>query len=168
MNYIQEIVSGGQTGVDRAALDAAIALEIPHGGWCPFGRKAEDGVIPQQYNLKETNAPSEETENPDTIYKQRTELNVCDSDGTLIITKGSPTGGTFYTIQMAEKHHKPYFVIDISIPFKNVEVINWIKVNKIHKLNVAGPRASQIKDIYNAAYDILINLLPLINTEFTR
>ena len=74
-NFIIEIISGGQTGVDRAALDIAIDLEIPHGGWCPYERKAEDGVIPAKYNLKECPAPTHaESIDPDAIYKKRTEL----------------------------------------------------------------------------------------------
>ena len=82
---LTRIVSGGQTGVDRAALDVALELSIPCGGWCPKGRKAEDGALPARYPLKET--PSEE-------YAQRTTWNVRDSDGTLILTHGAPTGGT--------------------------------------------------------------------------
>jgi hypothetical protein len=84
-----KIISGGQTGVDRAALDAALALNIPCGGWCPKGRKAEDGPIPERYPLQETSSAD---------YRVRTEKNVTDSDGTLILTRGPVTGGTAYTV----------------------------------------------------------------------
>ena len=101
-NFIKEIVSGGQTGVDRAALDIAIKFKILHSGWCPFGRKAEDGVIPAKYNLKETPRPiDEDLIDPLAIYNIRTEFNVRDSDGTLIIVKDSPIGGTLYTLEMS-------------------------------------------------------------------
>src|SRR6266571_9073801 len=82
---VSKIVSGGQTGVDRAALDVALELGIPCGGWCPRGRRAEDGIIPERYPLIET---------PTTAYPQRTERNVRDSDGTLVLTVGRADGGT--------------------------------------------------------------------------
>src|SRR4051812_8779376 len=101
-DFIREIVSGGQTGVDRAALDIAIELKIPHSGWCPYGRKAEDGIISSKYNLKETSKlTSQENSGPDAIYRKRTEFNARDSDGTLVIAKDVPIGGTFYAIEMA-------------------------------------------------------------------
>ncbi|MEM8679348.1 MAG: putative molybdenum carrier protein, partial [Planctomycetota bacterium] len=95
---LDKVVSGGQTGVDRGALDAAIYLGLPHGGWCPRGRLAEDGVIPARYELQETTAPQ---------YAVRTEKNVIDSDATLILHSGPLSGGTKYTRAMAEKHQRP-------------------------------------------------------------
>jgi len=93
------IVSGGQTGADRAALDFAIAHGLPHGGWCPQGRKAEDGPIDARYQLQET--PSEN-------YSQRTEWNVRDSDGTVVFSLAPAlTGGSKKTVDLAGKHHKP-------------------------------------------------------------
>lgn len=157
-NFIKEIVSGGQTGVDRAALDVAMALQINHGGWCPFGRKAEDGIIPYKYHLEEAQAPTfAEKNDADAIYKKRTELNARDSDGTLIIVKDPPMGGTQYTIEMAAKYHKPYFFFYLFTKQSEQidELINWILTNDIHKLNVAGPRASQTQDIYNEASKVL-------------
>ena len=154
------LVSGGQTGVDRAALDIAIEFKIPHEGWCPYGRKAEDGIIPKKYNLKEAPAPTrEENLDPDAIYKKRTELNVRDSDGTLIIAKDAPIGGTLYTIEMAEKHEKPYLIFNLSKNYEIEHIANWIIKNNIKKLNVAGPRASQTPDIYHSAYNILKHFL---------
>ena len=160
-NFIKEIVSGGQTGVDRAALDIAVEFKIPHSGWCPYERKAEDGIIPTKYNLKEASASTlEESLDPDAIYKKRTELNAMDSDGTLIIVKDAPIGGTLYTIQMAEKHKKPYLIFNLSDNSKTtIDVANWIIINNIHKLNIAGPRASQTSGIYDSAYNTLHQLL---------
>lgn len=168
-HFIKEIVSGGQTGVDRAALDIAIEFEISHGGWCPFGRKAEDGIISSKYNLKEAPAPTlKENLDSDAIYKMRTEFNARDSDGTLIIVKAEPMGGTLYTLQMAGKHKKPYLICNLSENPTLNDVINWIMKHKIHKLNVAGPRASQTMGIYKDAYYFLSQLLShnlLILTE---
>lgn len=159
-NFIREIVSGGQTGVDRAALDIAIEFKIPHGGWCPYERRSEDGIIPKKYNLKEAPAPTlEKRLDPNAIYKKRTELNAMDSDGTLIIVKDAPMGGALYTIEMAEKHKKPYLIFNLSSNPEIGDAVNWIIKNNIHKLNVAGPRASQTTDIYNSAYSILHQLL---------
>jgi hypothetical protein len=159
-NYIEEIVSGGQTGVDRAALEVAIELKISHGGWCPYERKAEDGIIPMKYNLTEAPMPTfEESLDPDAIYKKRTELNARDSDGTLIIVREAPIGGTLYTIAMAKKYKKPYLILNLLDNLKSREVVDWIIKNNIHKLNVAGPRASQTPGIYDAAYSILQQIL---------
>ena len=99
-----KIISGGQTGVDRAALDVALELGIPCGGWCPKGRKAEDGPIDPKYPLKETKS---------TQYHFRTIANVMEADATLILTSGIPTGGTAFIIEVALKHKKPYLVIDL-------------------------------------------------------
>jgi len=160
-NFIKEIVSGGQTGVDRAALDIAIELKITHGGWCPYERRAEDGIISTKYNLKEAPKPTlEESVDPDAIYKKRTELNARDSDGTLIIVESAPIGGTLYTIEMAVKHKRPYLVFNYRQSSTNItDVANWIIENDIYKLNVAGPRASQTSGIYDSAYNSLHQLL---------
>ncbi|MGA6926409.1 MAG: putative molybdenum carrier protein, partial [Desulfosarcina sp.] len=93
-SMLKKIISGGQTGVDRAALDVALRLGIDHGGWLPKGRLAEDGVLPPHYMLEEM---------PTASLEARTEKNVQDSDGTLIISRGSPTGGTDYARKMALK-----------------------------------------------------------------
>jgi hypothetical protein len=100
---ITKIVSGGQTGADQAALDVAIELGISHGGWIPKGRKTERGPLPSKYQLQEM---------PTASYPTRTERNVKDSDGTLIISHGELTGGSDYTRKMAEKHGKPWIHID--------------------------------------------------------
>lgn len=150
--FIKKIVSGGQTGVDRAALDVAIALNIPHGGWCPKKRKAEDGAIPLHYQLQET---------PSIYYKVRTTWNVRDSDGTLIFIQGPPKGGTLLTITMAQNLKKPFLVFDILENKQMETIIDWIKANQINVLNIAGPRESQKPGIYDLAYRMLHQLLHL-------
>jgi hypothetical protein len=126
------IVSGGQTGVDRAALDVSLELGIPCGGWCPLGRRAEDGAIPPRYPLRET--PSED-------YPQRTDWNVCDADATLILVEGEPSGGTQLTIDLAEAHGKPHLVVDLTDADAGL-VRRWLDRHRVGTLNIAGPRES--------------------------
>ena len=146
-----KIISGGQTGVDRAALDAAIALGIPHGGWCPKGRRAElETVIPEKYNLKETDSRE---------FEERTKLNIRDSDGTLILVLETPikvTDGTILTIETVRESNKPYFIIDLSKETEIEKLLTWINDNNIKILNVAGPRESQARGIYLSSF-ILLN-----------
>lgn len=153
-----KIISGGQTGVDRAALDAAIEASINHGGWVPKGRLAEDGVISQKYNLKETDSSE---------YSVRTELNVRDGDATLIITWGIPRGGTAYTIEMARKHKKRVKIINLLN--KNTDpdrTIEWIIQNKIFTLNIAGPRESFNKGVvYKSAKKFLDSLIAKLSEK---
>jgi hypothetical protein len=145
-----KIVSGGQTGVDRAALDAAIALGIPHGGWCPKGRLAEDGTIPPQYRLVETDLPD---------YAERTERNVLDSDATLILCRGQPTGGTELTRRLARRHGKPHRVVDLDQPIDWPAIRRWLARHGTGTLNVAGPRESQCPGIHAQAAEFLRELL---------
>jgi hypothetical protein len=147
---VRKVVSGGQTGVDRAALDVALTLGLERGGWCPKGRLAEDGRIPDAYPLQET---------PTADYAERTELNVRDSDGTLILTIGPPLGGTAYTIQCAQQLQKPYFVIDLLQNPAVEEVKRWLTEQRIATLNVAGPRQSQQPQGYELAHRLLSALL---------
>jgi hypothetical protein len=134
-SLIEKLVSGGQTGVDSAALDVALELGIPCGGWCPKGRRSESGVIPPDYALTET--PSEDV-------AQRTEWNARDSDGTLVIVEGPTVGGTTLTVDMAVRYEKPHLIVDLLRPHDDVRdsVRAWIAKNKIRVLNVAGPRES--------------------------
>ncbi|HEY9050446.1 MAG TPA: putative molybdenum carrier protein [Gammaproteobacteria bacterium] len=148
--HIQKIVSGGQTGVDRAALDIAIALAIPHGGWCPLGRRAEDGRLADIYQLTET---------PGANYAQRTEWNVRDSDGTLILTCGQPTGGTALTCKLAQDMNKPLYVADLDQISDFKQLQQWLESASITTLNIAGPRQSGMADVYDKAYNFLGQLL---------
>ncbi len=137
------IVSGGQTGVDRAALDAALAVGLTCGGWCPAARRAEDGPIRARYPLRET---------PGGEYDERTRWNVRDSDATLILTMGAPTGGTAYTIEVARRLAKPCLVVDLAADPPIDEALAWIRANGVAVLNVAGPRQSKAASVYAAAY----------------
>ncbi len=136
LDPIERIVSGGQTGVDRAALDFAIEHGIPHGGWCPRGRLAEDGAIEPDYVLKET---------PDDAYPQRTEWNVRDSDGTVIFTVSSNlTGGSALTRELAVEHGKPCLHLSKERDAETAatKLRQFIQRHQIRTLNVAGPRLS--------------------------
>ena len=146
---LEKIISGGQTGVDRAALDAALELGIPCGGWCPQGRRAEDGIIPDRYPLQETSSPA---------YPMRTEMNVEDSDGTLILTRGSPSGGTLLTLKLARKHRKPYILVDLAQEADVSSVQEWCQKYRVGILNVAGPRESEAPGIYLQALSFLKGL----------
>lgn len=145
-----KIVSGGQTGVDRAALDVALEKGLPAGGWCPRGRRAEDGPIPLGYPLRETESAD---------YTERTERNVRDSDGTLIVTRGRPTGGTAYTIAMAEKWHKPVHVADLAADAAIEPARQWLATQCVKTLNVAGPRESTTPGIHAEAHAWLSALI---------
>jgi hypothetical protein len=150
---IKKIISGGQTGADRAALDIAINLQIPHGGWLPKGRKAEDGPVPAHYQLKEMSNES---------YPARTEANVADSDGTLIITHGELKGGSKLTREYALKHRKPHLHIDLDVLRGDdilYTIVNWIVENNIAVLNVAGSRASEDPELYDNVFEVLNRLL---------
>lgn len=144
------IVSGGQTGVDRGALDAAISLGLEHGGWCPRGRLAEDGVIPRRYRLRQTRSAD---------YPTRTEQNVRDSDGTLILYRQRLAGGTALTRRLAEKHGKPCCLVDLAESLDLQLVRRWIDEHAIAVLNVAGPRESSSPGIAHEAHEFLAALL---------
>lgn len=146
---LKRIVSGGQTGVDQAALDAALAAGIPIGGWCPKGRRCETGEIPSNYPLKETPSPQ---------YAQRTAWNVRDSDGTLILYRGTLSGGTALTKRIAVRLAKPVFLVDLDAPPSAGTVMAWLKRHHIRHLNVAGPRESQQPGIGDAARAWLTDL----------
>ena len=146
-----KVISGGQTGVDRAALDAAIAVGFDYGGSIPLGRKAEDGFIDLRYTkLIELSTAA---------YGTRTEQNVIEGDATLIFTAGQPDGGTKLTIKLLRKHCKPYLLIYLANTGENevVEQIkNWLCKVEPRVLNVAGPRESKSPGIYTQVFDILM------------
>lgn len=147
--FITRIISGGQTGADRAALNIGLQLGIPIGGWCPQGRWAEDGIIDGRYPLQET---------PRRNPTQRTTWNVRDSDGTFILTWGTPTGGTALTIRMAERFKKPYLISNLEDqPFPE-SAIRWIRQQAVYHLNIAGPRESSHPGTYARVAELLLSL----------
>jgi hypothetical protein len=150
LSQLTRIVAGGQTGVDRGALDAALDLGLEAGGWAPKGLRAEDGIIPDRYPLKET---------PGREYDQRTEWNVRDSDATLVLTTGKPEGGTAATIELAHKLQKPIFVVDLLKPHNLASISFWLDYEQVRTLNVAGPRESKVPGIRAMAMEFLKDLL---------
>ena len=160
---VRQIVSGGQTGVDRAGLDAALDAGLPIGGWCPRGRRSEKGLIPKRYPLKETAARS---------YAVRTEWNVRDSDGTLIVVLDTVGGGTQLTLDLAREQQKPAKVVHLhparspnlftdenSLNEQIESVVQWLRDHRIRVLNVAGPRGSSHRDVYSEARQFVSLLL---------
>ncbi len=145
-----KIVSGGQTGVDRGALDAAIDLGIAHGGWCPRGRLAEDGRIPDRYELVQTDSSA---------YAVRTERSVIDSDATLILCRGPLSGGTELTLRLAVRHGRPHMVVDLEAPCPAEAVRRWLASEQTEVLNVAGPRESQNPGMAARAAEFLTSVL---------
>ncbi len=138
---IRKIISGGQTGADRAALDIGIACNVPHGGWCPKGRRAEDGTIDTRYELTETPSPDS---------SQRTEWNVRDSDGTAIISMGRELrGGSALTAQYAGSHGKPWLHISRQVDGDRgaQRLDDFVRTCNIRFLNVAGPRQSEEPEV---------------------
>ncbi len=152
-SVLEKIVSGGQTGVDRAALDAALAAGFPCGGWAPKGRMAEDGAIPGRYPLDECSIAG---------YEERTRLNVRDSDATLILTRGKPAGGTGLTIEWASKLSRPTLVVDLGGPTDPEGIADWLQGERVGVLNVAGPRENTAPGVYQAAADLMAVLLGII------
>ena len=135
--FCQHIVSGGQTGVDRGALDFAIEYGYTHGGWAPRGREAEDGKIPLKYQLLELDHGG---------YRQRTRRNVEDSNGTLIINRDALDGGTLATQVFAQRLNKPFLVVQLDHGVTGqvvASIIDWLRKHEIKTLNVAGPRESK-------------------------
>lgn len=150
MKRPRRIVSGAQTGVDRAALDVALELDISCGGWVPKGRLDEEGRIPARYpGLEETTTAD---------WNERTEANVRDSDGTLILSRGRLTGGSKYTADVAGRLGRPCLHLDLAeLPIEEAvgRVRDWIDARQVGVLNVAGPRASKDPGLYELARRLL-------------
>ena len=148
---IKKIISGGQTGADRGGLDAAIKLNIPHGGWCPQGRRAEDGSISLRYSLTETSGRD---------YRIRTEKNVVASDLTLVFTPGKATGGSLQTIKYAQQHNKNCYHFDIlQSKNENLHLLYHVLVNFDGVLNIAGSRESKFPGIRIYVENILCEVI---------
>ena len=145
----ERVISGGQTGVDRAALDAALEAGIAVGGFCPRGRRAEDGVIPSRYPLEETRSAR---------YAERTRRNVEAADATLILSARPLTGGTRLTAEIAKALGKPLCIVDPHAPDAERQVRAFLDAVHPRVLNVAGPRASGDPGIYEAARRLLLSV----------
>ena len=144
---IERIVLGGQTGADRAALDAALRLAFPCGGWCPLGRLAEDGPLPPRYPLRET---------PTRDYAERTRWNVRDSDGTLILCPGEPQGGSALTIVYAKIEGRPWLQVDPLDPNATPgPILAWVREHDLRVVNVVGPRESSVPGIHARAMALM-------------
>jgi len=147
------ILSGGQTGVDRAALDAALAAGAPCGGWCPAGRLDERGVIPPRYPLREL---------PGGDFAARTRQNVLDSDGTVVLCYGPPEGGTAETLLCCRELGRPHLLLDAArlTPARAAKrLAAFLRGHGIRRLNVAGPRASKQPRAYAFARAVIAGLL---------
>ena len=156
---VKKIISGGQIGADQAALDVAIKLAIPHGGWIQKGRKTQSGTLPDKYKLQEM---------PTASYIKRIEQNVINSDGTLIISHGRLTGGPDHSRKMVLKYKRQLLHVDLSQieAFQAAKLINaWISLHHIKILNITGPRTSEDPKIYKAAMDILESAYYLSQVE---
>lgn len=157
---IARIVSGGQTGADTGGLDAALHCDLPHGGWCPKGRRQEKGkTIPDKYQLTETDSSD---------WEPRTEANVVDSDATVVFACGEPTGGSLLTVKLAEKHGRPCLAVDLTEPRDNVvkKVVEWLKAipePRDSVLNVAGSRESKAPGIGQAVMVRMVDVISAVN-----
>ena len=153
---IVRIVSGGQTGADRGALDAALAAGFACGGWCPGGRRAEDGRLPDRYPLRQTDS---------TAYPPRTALNVRDSDGTVVFVTGPADGGTELTCKLAQSKDKPLLVLDLNQepPAEAAAAVHrWAHAHWIETLNVAGPRESRSPGLQARVQAVVARLIELL------
>jgi hypothetical protein len=155
MRTLRKIISGGQTGVDQAALRTAMDCGLEIGGWCPPGRVCETGLIPAEFPLNET--PEERSPNaPDVPRSQRTQWNVRDSDGTLVIRGAAEEdAGSEWTIDSAARYERPLLVCDVDDPIAKGKIEQWLAANHISTLNIAGPTESRSPGIGERAYSLL-------------
>lgn len=148
-----KIVSGGQTGADQGGLDAAIACGVAHSGWCPKGRRAENGVIAARYQLRETKSSS---------YLVRTEANVIDADATVLFTLGKLSGGSLRTAEFAQQYSRPWVHFQLE-QLDDAKVVTKLRCflieNKVEILNVAGGRESQNFGLQQRVFQIMSAVL---------
>ncbi|GAA4493788.1 putative molybdenum carrier protein [Pseudaeromonas paramecii] len=151
LTSLTTLISGGQTGVDRAALDFARRQGLAHGGWCPKGRLAADGPLPDDYRLQETDSPG---------YRQRTKANVRDSDATLILIRGELSGGSRLTQEFIRKLGKPGFIWQLDDPYppQHTALLCWLSQHPIRVLNLAGPSEARSPGIYQTSLALLQRL----------
>ena len=151
---LEKVISGGQTGADRAGLDAALKCGIPVGGFCPKGRRAEDGAIPATYPLTETRSRS---------YDVRTRMNVRAADATLVLNLGELSSGTLYTVTYAARRNKPCLVVQLDDAGHATpgQVAEWLRASAVRTLNIAGPREGKAPGIYLLAVKFLGKVLEL-------
>lgn len=177
MLWLNKVISGGQTGVDQAALRAARDCGLEMGGWCPPGRMCEAGVIPAEFPLKETEQ-DRSVDAPDVARSQRTEWNVRDSDGTLVLAEGgnppshrygvagrdaaaeeASDPGTEWAMRCANRYGRPLLVCDVSDPDAKQKVQEWLERNRIEVLSVGGPAESTSPGIGDRAYRLFRGVL---------
>jgi hypothetical protein len=161
-NPILQVVSGGQTGIDRAALDAALSLQVTCGGCCPKGRIAEDGRIPDKYPMLELE---------DDEYAHRTEQNVLSADCTVILYSKEMEGGTEYSKEICMQRKKPLIAIDLSKTTTNEAVrllTHFISQNRYHRINFSGPKASEWPEGYAVARTIINDMLVKLGNSNSR
>jgi hypothetical protein len=155
---LTRVIAGGQSGVDRAALDAARVSGLAIGGWCPAGRRAEDGPIAAEYPLTET---------PESGYEQRTAWNVRDANATLVLTWGPLEGGTALTVRFLEREGRPYLLVALDESPDTEAVRAWLRDEAVAVLNVAGPRDSKVPGVYEAARAFLEQVFAGAGAEAT-
>jgi hypothetical protein len=149
---LEKIISGGQTGADRAALDAGMEAGFPVGGYCPAGRVAEDGVIDSRYPLQEL----------DGGYPERTRKNVRVSDGTVVFYDAVLSGGTEQTVIFCNDEHKPCKLIDLSLvdpEDASIIILQFISEYEIRTMNIAGPRQSGSRSVYSYVRNVISGLI---------
>jgi len=167
MRELQKVISGGQTGVDQAALRAANECGLEIGGWCPPGRECETGVIPAEFPLQET--PNERSPDaPEVRRSQRTEWNVRDSDGTLVLRSHERSGcppsvGTEWTIQCAARYQRALLVLEIEDQEAKQKIEHWLSADQIKTLNVAGRSEGASPGIGEQAYALLKSIFSTAN-----